>query len=104
MASNSISQPFVKCYYQFPLCFLTPCHSSVPSPPWHAGAAEGGQASSQVTHVTNLLVNTDTYGTEPSAGSVLLPEQPGSPGAMPRAPLPCPKHRYTMENWHCSVV
>lgn len=71
MASNSISQPFVKCCYQFPLCFLTLCHDSV--------AAERGQASSRVTNVTNLLVNTDTNVTEPSAGAALLPEQPGIP-------------------------
>lgn len=98
MASNSTSQPFVKCYYQFPLCFLPPCQDSAPR------AAEQGQASSRVTNVTNLLVNTDTNVTEPSAGAALLPEPPG----IPRGPAgPCCNILNTgtqWRNWHCSVV
>lgn len=91
MASNSISQPFVKCCYQFPLRFLTPCHDGV------AGAAERGQASSRVTNVTNLPANTDTNVTEPSAGAALLPEPPGIPWGRAGALLQYPKHRNTME-------
>lgn len=96
MASNSISQPFVKCCYQFPLCFLTLCHT---------GAAERGQASSRVTNVTNLLVNTDTNVTEPSPGAALLPEQPGIPWGRARALLQYPKHQNTMEKlaWQCGM-
>ncbi|KAI1232803.1 hypothetical protein IHE44_0006645 [Lamprotornis superbus] len=64
--------------------------------PWPL-AVERGQASSRVTNVTHLLVNTDTNVTEPSAGAELLPEQPGTPGALPGPCCNILKHRDTME-------